>query len=68
MSCVILEIYDEMAEAMRTGIPYKTHLDPPPGPPTDDRGNFVPLPEWKPGQPKPKDWPAHIHPPKGCEK
>jgi hypothetical protein len=27
---VILEIYDEMAEAMRTWIPYKTRLDPPP--------------------------------------
>ena len=28
---VILEIYDEMAEAMRTGTVYKTRLDPPPG-------------------------------------
>jgi hypothetical protein len=26
----ILEIYDEMAEAMRTGTPYQTRLDPPP--------------------------------------
>jgi hypothetical protein len=62
---VILEIYDEMAEAMRTGIPYKTRLDPPPGPPADDRGNFLPLPGWKPGQPKLVDWPPHIHAPKG---
>jgi hypothetical protein len=30
---VILEIYDEMAEAIRTGIPYKTRLDPPPADP-----------------------------------
>lgn len=30
---VILEIYDEMAEAIRTGIPYKTKLDPPPADP-----------------------------------
>ncbi len=30
---VILEIYDEMAEAMRTGQPYQTRLDPPPGDP-----------------------------------
>jgi hypothetical protein len=30
---IILEIYDEMAEAMRTGIPYKTRLDPPPADP-----------------------------------
>ncbi len=26
---VILEIYDEMAESMRTGKPYQTRLDPP---------------------------------------
>ena len=56
---VIIEIYDEMAEAIRTGAPYKTRLDPPPGPPEEG------LPEWKPGQSKPKDWPPHIHPPKG---
>ncbi len=61
---VILEIYDEMAEAMRTGIPYKTRLNPPPGPPADEEGNFLPLPEWNPGQPKPTIWPRHIHPPK----
>ncbi len=30
---VILEIYDEMAEAIRTGKPYQTHLDPPPADP-----------------------------------
>lgn len=30
---VILEIYDEMAEAMRTGKPYKTRIDPPPAGP-----------------------------------
>jgi len=30
---VILEIYDEMAEAMRTGKPYMTRLDPPPADP-----------------------------------
>jgi hypothetical protein len=31
---VILEIYDEMQEAMRTGRPYQTRLDPPPADPT----------------------------------
>lgn len=31
---VILEIYDEMAEAMRTGKPYQTRLDPPPADPS----------------------------------
>ncbi len=30
---VILEIYDEMAEAVRTGKPYQTRLDPPPADP-----------------------------------
>lgn len=30
---VILEIYDEMTEAMRSGKPYQTRLDPPPGDP-----------------------------------
>jgi hypothetical protein len=30
---VILEIYDEMAEAARTGKPYRTRLDPPPADP-----------------------------------
>jgi hypothetical protein len=30
---VILEIYDAMAEAERTGVPYKTRLDPPPADP-----------------------------------
>ncbi len=39
---VILEIYDAMQEAMRTGRPYQTRLDPPPGPPQDPDGKFVP--------------------------
>ena len=30
---VILEIYNEMAEAARTGVPYRTRLDPPPADP-----------------------------------
>jgi len=30
---VILEIYDEMAQAMRTGVPYQTRLNPPPADP-----------------------------------
>ena len=48
----ILEIYDEMAEAIRTGQPYQTRLDPPPGPPTDTEGNFIPMAEWDPN-----NWP-----------
>jgi hypothetical protein len=58
---VILECYDAMAEAMKAGRPYQTILGPPPGPPQKE------LPEWKLGQTKPKDWPSHIHAPKGCE-
>jgi len=61
----ILEIYDEMAESIKTGKPYQTRLDPPPGPPADAEGNFLPLPQWLPGQPRPADWPPHIHGP--CE-
>jgi hypothetical protein len=38
---VILEIYDAMQEAIRTGQPYQTRLNPPPGPPLDAEGNFV---------------------------
>lgn len=30
---VILEIYDAMVEAERTGVPYQTRLDPPPADP-----------------------------------
>lgn len=58
---VILEIYDAMQNAMVTGKPFQSPLDPPPGPPDK------PLPEWKPGKPQPEGWLPHIHPPKGCE-
>jgi len=56
---LILEVYDEMAEAIRTGQPYRTRLDPPPGPPTDAKGNFIPMAQWDPN-----NWPSHIHPPR----
>ena len=55
----ILAIYDEMAEAIRTGQPYQTRLDPPPGPPTDAEGNFIPIAEWDEN-----NWPSHIHRPR----
>ena len=55
---VILEIYDAMSEAIRTGQPYQSRLDPPPGPPING------LPDWPAGTPQPANWPSHIHPPR----
>ena len=43
----IREIYDATSEAIRTGQPYQTRLDPRPGPPVES------LPVWNPGQPRP---------------
>ncbi|MBV10921.1 MAG: hypothetical protein CMN21_17095, partial [Rubinisphaera sp.] len=58
----ILEIYDQMAEAIRTGQPYQTQLNPPPGPPTDKEGNFIPVAQWTPDLNT-----SHIHPPREAE-
>jgi hypothetical protein len=55
----ILAIYDEMQTAINTGTPYQTHLSPPPGPPTDSEGNFIPSTEWDTN-----NWPSHIHTPR----
>ena len=52
---------------MQTGQSYQTCLDPPPGPPADEPGNFLPLPEWRPGEPRPANWPRHIHTPRNVE-
>lgn len=46
---IILEIYDEMAEAIRNGKPYPTRLNPPPedprmAPPPREGGKVIPLP------------------------
>jgi len=38
---------------------YQTRLDPPPGPPCDAQGNFIPMAQWDPA-----NWPSHIHRPK----
>lgn len=54
---VILEIYSAMAEAICTGQPYQSGLNPPPGPPIHD------LPDWPAGGPQPANWPSHIHSP-----
>lgn len=42
----ILQMYDQMAEAIATGQTYQTWLDPPPGPPSDAAGNFIPFAQW----------------------
>ncbi|MDR3556949.1 MAG: N-6 DNA methylase [Syntrophobacteraceae bacterium] len=55
----ILEIYDAMAVAIRTGVPFKTSLVPLPGPPTDATENFIPMDQWDL-----TEWPSHIHPPR----
>jgi hypothetical protein len=55
---VILEIYDAMQEAIRSGQPYQTRLDPPPGPPIDANGMFVDYTEIAANPP------PHIHLPR----
>jgi hypothetical protein len=55
---VILEMYDAMQRAIDTGEPYESRLDPPPGPPANG------LPSWRPGAPRPGNWPSHIHAPR----
>src|SRR5262249_15420553 len=54
---LVLEIYDELAECRRTGRLYVSPLKPPPGPPTDEHGHFIPMSQWDPNH-----WPSHIHP------
>ncbi|TEB10639.1 Eco57I restriction-modification methylase domain-containing protein [Pelotomaculum propionicicum] len=67
---MILEIYDEMARvsvenvaALAAGqeatVRYQTRLNPPPGPPMDADGNFIPIAHWDRS-----NWPSHIHLPK----
>ena len=57
---VVLEIYDAMQEAIRTGQPYRTRLDPPPGPPLDADGKFIPFAQIADNPP------PHIHLPRGA--
>ncbi len=56
-----------VVKTMKTGNPHQARLNPPPGRPADAEGNFLPLPQWLPGQPQPADWPSHIHPPREVE-
>jgi hypothetical protein len=50
----ILEIYEQMANAVETGKSYQTALDPPPGPPAT----------WPPDS---RSWPSHIHTISRCD-
>jgi hypothetical protein len=59
----ILALYDELQRCLASGHPFKSTLNPPPGPPTNPDGTFAKLPPWPKGAPKPATWPAHIHPP-----
>lgn len=52
------QIYFSWSASIRSGQPYQTRLDPPPGPPA------AALPKWLPGKPRPADWPSHIHGPR----
>lgn len=61
----ILEIYDALTPLFESTSPsghlplttYHSPLDPPPGPPCDENGNFIPVEQWDKN-----NWPKHIHP------
>lgn len=66
----ILEIYDDMVQIMAENATavaagreptahYQTRLNPPPGPPCDADGKFIPMARWDRA-----NWPSHIHLPK----
>jgi hypothetical protein len=59
----ILKIYDDLAESQRTRHPFVSALNPPPGPPTDEHGHFIPMSQWDPNH-----WPSHIHPPRETQR
>lgn len=52
----ILEIYDQMTHCLATNTEYRSTLNPPPGPPCDSEGNFIPVEQWDKN-----NWPKHIH-------
>lgn len=52
----ILKIYDQMTHCLSTNTEYRSNLDPPPGPPCDADGNFIPVEKWDKN-----NWPKHIH-------
>jgi len=52
----ILEIYDQMTHCLATNTEYRSTLNPPPGPPCDKEGNFIPVELWDKNK-----WPKNIH-------
>ena len=52
----ILEIYDQMTHCLATNTEYRSTLNPPPGPPCDKEGHFIPVEQWEK-----YNWPKHIH-------
>jgi hypothetical protein len=52
----ILEIYDQMTHCLATNTEYRSTLNPPPGPPCDENGSFIPKEQWDAN-----NWPMHIH-------
>ncbi len=50
---------NDPSESTSTPHSYQTRLDPPPGPPCDANGHFIPMSQWPTSH-----WPTHIHPPK----
>lgn len=68
----ILEIYREMARCTASSADskfqvsnFKSHLTPPPGPPCDEQGNFIPVEQWHTLDPVRI---SHIHPPQEVAK
>lgn len=59
----ILALYDELGRCLASGQPFKSTLNPPPGPPTNPDGTFAKLPAWPKGAARPANWPEHVHPP-----
>lgn len=42
----ILEIYDQMTQCLQSGTEYRSTLNPPPGPPCAENGDFIPMSQW----------------------
>lgn len=52
----ILEIYDHMTHCLTNNTEYLSTLNPPPGPPCDAEGNFIPVEQWDKC-----NWPKNTH-------